>query len=130
MKTNLFTIADAATMCCGKLNILGSFNLLEADKFPASCGNGCIVLCEVLMEHEDSGDHQIVFEVIDPDGGSLLRSPAHEFSMEVEIGSNYQYVHSWGIESFPMPKPGTFYIDVTVDGRLLARTPLTIAKRT
>ncbi len=127
MNTSIFTIADAATISGGKLNMLGSFNQLSARGFPAR-HHDCVIICKLQLDHDDSGEHELSLHIIDPDGTDVLPPCRAKFSRSIDFGSDAEHTHLWHIHGFPMPKPGTFYIDAMIDGSLIARTPLHVRK--
>lgn len=128
MQVEIFTIADAATISGGKLNMLGSFDHLGAPEFPAS-HSSCVVICKVRFDHQDSGNHLMSLRIIDPDGRDVIPPATAEFNVAVEMDASAHHTHLWHIRGFPLPRPGVFYIDAIVGGSLLARTPLTVTHR-
>lgn len=127
MQTEIFTIADAATVTAGKLSMLGSFDHLGAPSFPAQ-HSACVVICKLRMDHHDSGRHTVQLRIIDPDGIDVIPPAESVIEVEIDIDSSGHHNHLWHIRGFPLPKPGTFYIDAIVDGSLLARTPLFVTQ--
>jgi hypothetical protein len=127
MQIEIFTIADAATIHCGKLNLLGSFDHLNAPEFPAVHRECCIVT-KLRMGDQDSGEHELEVRIIDPDGISLIEPTKGTFSASIEFGKSGHHTLLWNLRKFPLPKPGVFYIDALVDGTLLSRTPLFVSQ--
>lgn len=128
MHTEIFTIADSADIYDGKLCLLGSFDCLNAPKFPAQHST-CVVVSKIRMEHDDSGDHVLEVHIIDPDGKDVIPPAKVAIHAEIEFGSTSDHTHLWRIQGFPLPKPGTFYIDAMIDGSVLSRTPLYVRKK-
>lgn len=127
MQIEIFTIADAATVSGGKLNLLGSFDQLIARTFPAH-HDASVVVCKLRLEHEDSGDHALALHIIDPDGVDVIAPSNTVFTSEIPDEGTGDHVHLWHILEFPLAKPGVFYIDAMVDGVLIARTPLHVVQ--
>ncbi|TVP80643.1 MAG: hypothetical protein EA353_03515 [Puniceicoccaceae bacterium] len=124
MQIEVFTIADAATVDRGKLNLLGSFDHLLARNFPAR-HNECVIVCKLRLGHEDSeSEHNLKIRIIDPDGRDVIEPAKSTFHPKIDFGGSGHHTHLWSIRAFPLPKPGTFYIDALVDEKLIARTPL------
>ncbi len=123
MQIEVFTIADAATISGGKLNLLGSFDRLMARQFPAQ-HHACVVVTKLRLSDDDSGHHELRIRIIDPDGNDVIQPAQARFSPQIEFGQSGHHTHLWHIHGFPIPKAGVFYIDAIVNGRLLARTPL------
>lgn len=122
MNLEVFTLCDAATVDRGKLNILGSFDTLSATSFPAR-HNHCSVVCKIRTEEQDADPCLLEMHIIDPDGTDVI--PPTRVNMP---GGNRLHHHLWHIEGFPLPKPGTFYIDLLFNGDLVARNPLYVRK--
>ena len=127
MQTEIFTIADAATITAGKLSMLGSFDHLGAASFPTR-HSSCVVICKLRMDHHDSGRHTVQLRIIDPDGADVIPPAESVIDVNIGIDDSGHHNHLWHIQGFPLPKPGTFYIDAIVDGSLLARTPLFVTQ--
>lgn len=128
MQTEIFTIADAATVSAGKLNMLGSFDHLGAPSFPAK-HTACVVICKLRMDHQDSGKHDIQLRIIDPDGHDVVPPADAKIEVHIDLDGSGHHTHLWHIRGFPLPKPGVFYIDAIIDGSLLARTPLFVKQK-
>lgn len=118
MNVEIFTLCDAATVDRGKLNLLGSFDTLSASTFP-STHTDCVVACKMRTDETDPPHLKLQMRIIDPDGKDVI--PPVENSMQGGAGLHH---HLWHIRGFPLPKPGTFYVDLLVNGRLLGRNPL------
>jgi hypothetical protein len=123
MQTEIFTIADAATITAGKLSMLGSFDHLGSPSFPTT-HSSCVVICKLRMDHEDSGRHELKLRIIDPDGHDVIPPAESLIEVEIDLDASGHHNHLWHIRGLPLPKPGVFYIDAIMDGSLLARTPL------
>ena len=118
MILEIFTLCDAATVHAGKMNILGSFDTLSAESFPAQ-HTDCVVACKMRTTPEDHERVDIEMHIIDPDGKDVIPPVSNRLE-----GGSRLHNHLWHIRGFPLPMPGTFYVDLLANGVLLARNPL------
>lgn len=127
MKVEIIVICDSADFYGGRLCMLGAFDTLNADNFPAS-HSSCVVVCKVRADESDHGEQKVEIHIIDPDGHDVI--PHSEFSLHADSESPTMcHEHLWRIQGFPLPRPGTFYIDALADGSLLARIPLYVRRK-
>jgi hypothetical protein len=118
MNVEVFTICDAATTTAGKLNILGSFDTISAEQFPVTHAE-CVVACRLRTEDADPPTMQLEMRIIDPDGRDVIPPVIGEISGQPGLQH-----HLWRLHGFLLPRPGTFYVDLMVNGSLLNRLPL------
>ncbi|MDB6135363.1 MAG: hypothetical protein JWM59_3606 [Verrucomicrobiales bacterium] len=123
MNVEIFAICDAATVSSGKLNILGAFDTVSAASFPTRHEN-CTIACRLRGEVEErESAMRLEMRIIDPDGRAVIEP----VSNEIQDRGGLQH-HLWHIHGFEIPQPGTFFVDLLVDGRLLSRLPVHILK--
>ena len=122
MNVEIFTLCDAATVDTGKLNILGSFDTLSSTSFPSSHSD-CVIVCKMRTDDIDPGPMTLEMHIIDPDGKDVI--PPIQNQLKGGAGLHH---HLWHIRGFPLPKPGTFYVDLLVNGQLLGRNPLFVKR--
>jgi hypothetical protein len=125
MKVEIFTLCDAATTdAAGKLNILGSFDRLNAREAPVTHPN-CALAVKLRFERIEEGQHKIRITFIDPDGAAVLgpidaatevRFPGSDSSSTTSLAIN--------IQQLKLPKFAEYSIDLAVDGRHEASIPL------
>lgn len=123
MNLEIFTLCDAATVQDGKMNILGSFDTLSAARFPSNHAS-CVIACKLrTTEFEDEHPLDMEMHIIDPDGQSVV--PPTKCRIQ---GGDGLHQHLWHFREFPLPMPGTFFIDLLVNGELVARNPLFVRR--
>ena len=71
MKVEIFTLCDAATDQHGKLNILGSFDLLCSQQTPIYHA-ACAIAVRVRFSKMEEGDHSLKLAVTDEDGKVII----------------------------------------------------------
>jgi hypothetical protein len=119
----IFTICDAATISCGKLNILGSFDRLNSKRFPFQHPD-CAVAIKVRFENSESGDHVMEVRFIDLDGQKIVPSQELKIRVTPSEGQRHLHMHISQFEGLPFQKPGEYYVDLVVDKEVRSRIPL------
>lgn len=118
MKLDLALVADAATVDgSGKLNILGIFDHISAQEFPARHERMCLVLRFTAASGEQ-GDRSVEVVIRDPQGEEMARLSG---SIELTAFSGPDGVRIPQIlhmDGFVFPQPGVYAIDVEIDGSL------------
>ena len=123
MQSEIFTLCDAATVTGGKMNLLGSFDSLGATRFPAR-HHQCAIACKLRLDESDSGEHELVIKIIDPDGNDVLEPSRTQFHKTIGEDRTSVHLHIWHINGFHLPKAGEFFIDLILNGAVLCRQPL------
>lgn len=125
MKVEIFTLCDAATVDAGgKLNILGSFDRLAARETPVVHPH-CALAMKLRFERVEEGQKRIRITFIDSDGVAVM--PPAEATAEVKFPgreSSSTISLALNINQLKLPRFGEYAIDLAVDGRHEASTPL------
>lgn len=126
MKVETFLICDAATEAGGKLNVLGGFDVLHAQKMPATHPH-CAVAVRMRFSRVEEGKHTIRINFVDEDGKEVL--PKLETRLDVHLTDGNDSVAKnliLGINGFKLPQYGRYAIDLAIDGRHEASIPLLV----
>ena len=127
MLIEIFSLCDAATVDkpSDKMNLLGVFDSVGAKKFPAKHRRCCIAL-RIRMSSVEAGKHPLKIGFADADGSSigidvngeleLRRMPPGRTNMAVNMVVP--------LDNLPLPKPGSYSIDLSIDNRPMASLPL------
>jgi hypothetical protein len=125
MKAEIFTLCDAATADAGgKLNILGSFDRINASSIPVTHPL-CALAIKLRFERLEEGQKRIRISFVDSDGtavmpvleaGSQVTFPPGESSMTACLVLQ--------IQQMKLPNFGEYSIDLAIDGRHEASIPL------
>src|SRR5438477_3910099 len=125
MKVEIFTLCDAATVDAGgKLNILGSFDRLNAKQVPVTHPQ-CSVAIKLRFERVEEGKKRLRIAFVDTDGASVMptldaeievRFPGNDSTSTVSLALN--------IQQLKLPRFGEYSIDLAVDDRHEASIPL------
>ena len=125
MKVEIFTLCDAATVdAAGKLNILGSFDRLNAREAPVIHPQ-CALAIKLRFERVEEGQKQLRIAFVDQDGAAFMqnldataevRFHGDDPSATVSLALNIQQLR--------LPRFNEYSIDLAVDGRQEASIPL------
>jgi len=125
MKVEIFTLCDAATVdAAGKLNILGSFDRLNAREVPIVHPH-CALAIKLRFERVEEGQKRLRIAFVDQDGAAIMqnldattevRFHGDDPSATVSLALNIQQLR--------LPRFDEYSIDLAVDGRQEASIPL------
>jgi hypothetical protein len=111
----------------GKLSVLGIFQHVWISNFPSVCPRTHLVL-RVRGRRTEIGIHTIRIRFVDEENGSELlggegtvqfgEPPAGV--VDVEAGAVLVF-------DVPLPRPGQYAFEITLDGEIASRVPLTAA---
>ena len=129
MRVEIFTLCDAATVDAGgKLNILGSFDRLNAREAPVIHPQ-CSLAMKLRFERVEEGRKRIRIAFIDSDGTPVMppleatadvHFPGQDATSNVSLALN--------IHQLRLPRFGEYSIDVAVDDRQEASSPLYVSR--
>ena len=129
MKVEIFTLCDAATVDAGgKLNILGSFDRLSAKQVPVTHPQ-CSLAMKLRFERVEEGRKRIRIAFIDSDGATVM--PSLEATTDVQFrGEDATATVSLAlnIHQLRLPRFGEYSIDLAVDDRQEASSPLYVSR--
>jgi hypothetical protein len=125
MKVEIFTLCDAATLDAGgKLNILGSFDRLNAREVPIVHPH-CTLAIKLRFERVEEGQKRLRIAFVAQDGAAIMqnldvttevRFQGDDPSATISVALNIQQLR--------LPKFDEYSIDLAVDGRQEASIPL------
>ena len=125
MKVEIFTLCDAATTDAGgKLNILGSFDRLNAKEAPVTHPQ-CALAIKLRFERLEEGAKRIGISFVDSDGASVM--PTLNTTTQVQFPPDEPSATACLVlvlQQLKLPKVGEYSIDLAVDGRHEASIPL------
>src|SRR6266496_35561 len=130
MRVEIFTLCDAATLdAAGKLNILGSFDRLNAREEPVVHPQ-CALAIKLRFERIEEGQKQIRILFVDQDGASVM--PNVEATTQVRIQDNDSSATvslALNIQQLRLPRFDEYSIDLAIDGRQEASIPLFVKRQ-
>ena|ERR1700719_2649671 len=129
MRVEIFTLCDAATVDAGgKLNVLGSFDRLNAREAPVIHPQ-CALAIKLRFERVEEGQKRIRIAFVDSDGASVM--PTLDATTNVQFhGTDPSSTTSLalGILQLKLPRFGEYSIDLAVDDRHEASIPLFVTR--
>ena len=127
MKVPLALLADAANVSEGKLNILGSFSVINARKFPTRHPEMKLVIRVEASPAEVGMEKKIEVAMLDEDGKRLMGVSADFTVPEPQNpGETVQIQTILGLRDTVFPKAGRYAIHVLINGNEEATVPLTL----
>jgi hypothetical protein len=125
MKVEIFTIADAATVHAGKLNILGTFDAIWAQQTPC-LHPACAVAIKLRFEVTELGHHPMRLSFVNEDG-KILNSIDGAFDVQFQEGNEYYTMPlAIGIQALPLPTFGDYEMRLVMDNQEVATTSLSV----
>ncbi len=125
MKVEIFTLCDAATVDAGgKLNILGSFDRLNAKEVPVIHPQ-CSLAIKLRFERVEEGKKRFRISFVDADGAAVM--PTLDATTEVRFQGNDSTSTvslALNIQQLKLPRFGEYSIDLAVDDRHESSIPL------
>jgi hypothetical protein len=111
----------------GKLSVLGIFERIWVERFPAVHPRLHLVL-RLKGRRTELGGHPIVIRLVDDDGREVLRGDG-----AVQIGeppAGVLEVEAGAVLAFdvPLERAGVYTFEITVDGSLEATVPITVTQ--
>lgn len=122
MQVEIFTLCDAATHDRGKLNLLGTFDILKYPRYPHDFG-GFAIVAKVRFSAEEGGDHEMEVRWFDPDGREVDRSDPHKINLALEDQRDLAQ-HIWPVYGKTAFEPTEYMIQLVVDDCPVASIPL------
>jgi hypothetical protein len=127
MNVQVAVLCDAATDDNGKLNLLGAFDTIYTQQLPAIHPQ-CSIALRVTFFSEDEGKHQLHFNFVDADGGSIMRDfppiPVDvSLPEDMHFGTRNFIVN---IQQLRFETPGLYSIDISLDDQPQSSIPLLV----
>jgi len=124
MKIELFTVCDFAADYAGKLTVVGSFDCLNARQVPFAHHHFCVAV-KMRFEKIEEGRKQLRFSLSDADGHAVIapmemlidvKMPGDILSLPMNIIAS--------VGGMKFARFGEYSVDLAINGRLEASTPL------
>lgn len=127
MDIQVAVLCDYAADYQGKLCIQGAFDTLFARQFPV-IHPACSLALRLCLTPEDAGNHKLGISIVDEDGTPLdkERMPiVGDLTVALPEGATFLTRNLiMNFQGLKFEKSGNYCIDVTLDGEVLASTPL------
>ena len=129
MEVEIFTLCDAATVdAAGKLNILGSFDRLNARQAPVTHPQ-CALAIKLRFQRVEEGQKRIRITFLDPDGAAVM--PTIDAATDVRFSGNESSVTvslALGIHQLKVPRFDEYSIDLAINDRHEVSIPLFVSQ--
>ena len=127
MNVQVAVLCDAATDDNGKLNLLGAFDTIYTQQLPAIHPQ-CSIALRVTFFSADEGKHNLHFNFVDADGGSIMRDfppiPVDvSLPEDMHFGTRNFIVN---IQQLRFETPGLYSIDISLDDQPQSSIPLLV----
>lgn len=126
MDIQVATLCDAATDSQGKLNILGTFDTINAGQLPAVHPQ-CSVALRMVFEKMEEGNHKVRLNFVDEDGKSVM--PPIDMPVQVEVPDEAIFISRnfiVNIQHLKFEKAGFYSVDISLGGEIRGRIPLLV----
>ena len=126
MTIQLAVLCDDATDYNGKLNILGTFDTIFAQQFPAAHPQ-CSVALRVSFSKMEEGQHALKINLVDEDGKSIM--PPVDIPVEIILPGDATFLSRnfvLNIQQLKFSAAGLYAIEIAVDGQHEASIPLAV----
>ena len=126
MDIDLALLADAATIDgSGKLNILGVFDRIQVQGFPARHGRISLIL-RFTGSLRDSGRHDLRISFRAPSGEEVLGMEGALQLGAAPVGEGLLIPHVINFDGVVFQQPGRYAFDVFLDGAHQVAVPLQV----
>ncbi len=127
MNIQVAVLCDAATDDQGKLNLLGAFDTIYTPQLPAVHPQ-CSIALRVTFFSGDEGKHNLRFNFMDADGGSIMPDfPPLPIEVvlpeDMHFGTRNFIVN---IQQLKFEAPGLYSIDILLDDASQTSIPLLV----
>jgi hypothetical protein len=124
MKIELFTLCDFAADYAGKLSVIGVFDTLFSKQAPVAHPHWCVAV-KFRFEKIEDGQKNLRLSIADADGKNVI--PAIDMTVTASTPVDFSSTTVnlvLNIGGIKFEKFGEYSIDLAVDGRHEASTPL------
>ena len=128
MDIQVAVLCDAATDNAGKLNILGTFDTIYTNQFPAVHPQ-CAIALRMSFNKIEEGHHKVKLSFVDEDGKPVM--PNIDIPIDVAVPDDTIFISRnflINIQQLKFEKAGLYSIDIAVDGRQEGSIPLLVKK--
>src|ERR1700722_7103309 len=125
MKVEIFSLSDFASADAGgKLNIIGVFNTIFAGQLPAAQAL-CVLAIRMRFERIEAGFKKLKIAFVDADGRAVMPVIDTQIHVQLPPDSPFATAHlCLTMQQIKLPNFGEYSIDLAVDGKQEASTPL------
>ena len=126
MEIQIAALCDAATDSAGKLNILGTFDTINAAQTPAVHPQ-CSIALRIIFQKIEEGSHKLKLNFVDEDGRLVM--PSIDIPVDVGVPDEATFISRnfiINIQQLKFERPGLYAIAIAIDGRHEGSIPLLV----
>ena len=126
MDIQIAALCDAATDSHGKLNILGTFDTINAVQLPAVHPQ-CSIALRLVFSKMEEGHKELKLNFVDEDGKLVM--PSIPIPMDVQVPEDTSFISRnfiINIQQLRFERAGQYGIDIAVDGHHVGSIPLLV----
>ena len=126
MDIQIAALCDAATDSHGKLNILGTFDTINAGQLPAVHAQ-CSIALRLVFSKMEEGHKEIKLNFVDEDGKLVM--PSIDIPVDVAVPEDTSFISRnfiINIQQLKFDQPGLYSVDLSLDGQSQASIPLLV----
>lgn len=126
MDIQIASLCDAATDSAGKLNILGTFDTINAAQVPAVHPQ-CSIALRIIFQKIEEGAHKLKLNFVDEDGHLVM--PSIDIPVDVAVPDDATFVSRnfiINIQQLKFEQPGLYSTEIAIDGRHEGSIPLQV----
>ncbi len=126
MNIQVAVLCDAATDNGGKMNLLGAFDTIYSQQFPAVHPQ-CSIALRLTFSKVEEGAHKLRLNFVDEDGKLVM--PSIELPIEVTVPEDSIVISRnfiVNMQQIKFAKPGLYSIDLAMDNRQESSIPLVV----
>ena len=128
MNIEVFSLCDAATNDRGKLNILGTFDIIWSKNMPIIHPQ-CSVALRIRFDSIERGEHKITVNFVDLDGKNIIPPLSGAINVSFPDGQSSGTSNLvLNIQGLKLEKYGEYSIDLAIDGRREGSLPLFVSQ--
>jgi hypothetical protein len=126
MDIQIAALCDAATDSHGKLNILGTFDTINAGQLPAVHPQ-CSIALRLVFSRMEEGHKELKLNFVDEDGKLVM--PSIPIAMDVQVPEDTSFISRnfiINIQQLRFERAGQYGIDIAVDDHHVGSIPLLV----
>ena len=126
MNIEAFLLCDFASDQHGKLNVVGAFDSIFANKMP-TVHPACSVAARLRFDRIEEGDHNVRVDVVDEDGRPVVSRLDGQISVHIRENLSSSAVNLvLHLQRVKFEKYGQYCINLAIDGKIEASLPFTV----
>jgi hypothetical protein len=126
MDIQIAALCDAATDSHGKLNILGTFDTINAAQLPA-VHPACSIALRLVFSKMEEGHKEMRLSFVDEDGKLVM--PSVDIPVEITLLEDTSFISRnfiVNIQQMRFERAGLYSIDIAVSGHHIGSIPLLV----